>query len=148
MGGMHARREYKYRSVVQSGGELSAEVESGVVGIVRVSWVGRKQWEGAGQSGVVVQVEVAVDRRKAACVVDITEEVVDSLGVREQRLEGVGCRADSVCHPCTCVAIRDAVEDEVRNGLARVAAGGAAGGVRLRDAVEVIVQGGVSGAQL
>ena len=123
-------------------------MESGVVGIGGESRVGRKRWGGARLLGVVVQVEVAVDRREAARVVYIAEEVVDSLGVREQSLERVGCRANSIRHPCTRVAIRDAVKDEMRDGLARVAAGGATGGVRLRDAMEVIVQRGMSGAQL
>ena len=73
-------------------------------------------------SRFVREVEVAVGRREAACVVDVAEKVSDCCRFREESLQGVCCRAKSELHAGAGGAVGGAIEDVVCYGLARVAA--------------------------
>ena len=64
---------------------------------------------GSGVGGVVAEVEVAVGRREAACVVDISKQVSQRRVFREESLEGISCWAESVGHTCACGAEGDAI---------------------------------------
>ena len=105
------------------------------------AWSGRR-------SCLIGEVEVAVRCREAACLVDVTEEVLDHCGFCEEGLNRVRCRAELETHAGAGCAIGYAVEDEVGDRFAGVAAFGAGRGVDLGDTVQVMVQRGVSGAKL
>ena len=105
-------------------------------------------WGRAIELGVTRDLEVAVSRREAACVVDISEQVFQCRGFGEESLEGVRGRAYAVGHSGSCGSEGDTVENVVRHRLAGMSAFRAGRGVGFRDPVEVVIQGCVAGSEL